>query len=215
MNTEKSMTYKIKEIFLTLQGEGYNTGKAAIFCRFSGCNLWNGITKNKNKAICSFCDTDFVGTNGINGGNYNLKQLMKKIDAMYKNSVEKRFIVFTGGEPLLQLDLPLINELKKYKYTIAIETNGTIMPPEGIDWICMSPKAEAKTILNYGNEIKVVYPQNKLSLKKFENLNFKHFYLQPMFNQNYEENVNKTLRFILKNPKWKLSLQTHKYLGIR
>ncbi len=215
MNTEKSMTYKIKEIFLTLQGEGYNTGKAAIFCRFSGCNLWNGITKNKNKAICSFCDTDFVGTNGINGGNYNLKQLMKKIDAMYKNSVEKRFIVFTGGEPLLQLDLPLINELKKYKYTIAIETNGTIMPPEGIDWICMSPKAEAKTILNYGNEIKVVYPQNKLSLKKFENLNFEHFYLQPMFNQNYEENVNKTLRFIFKNPKWKLSLQTHKYLGIR
>ena len=215
MTLKKTMTYKIKEIFLTLQGEGFNAGKAAIFCRFSGCNLWSGMEKNRKKSICTFCDTDFVGIDGINGGNYKLKQLIKKIEKIGKKIDSNKFIVFTGGEPLLQLDTDLIKELKKNNYIIAIETNGTIIPPEGVDWICVSPKVGAKTILNYGHEIKIVYPQTGLRLKAYEKLNFKYFYLQPMYDKDYESNIKETLEYILKNPQWKLSLQTHKYLGIK
>ncbi len=215
MTLKKTMTYKIKEIFLTLQGEGFNAGKAAIFCRFSGCNLWSGIEKNREKSICKFCDTDFVDTDGVNGGVYKLKQLIKIINKIGKKINSNKFIVLTGGEPLLQLDTDLIKELKKNKYKIAIETNGTIIPPKGVDWVCVSPKVGAKTILDYGNEIKIVYPQRGLSLKAYEKLNFKYFYLQPMYDKNYDNNIKKTLEYILKNPQWKLSLQTHKYLGIK
>ena len=209
------MTYKIKEIFFTIQGEGYNTGKKAIFCRFSGCNLWNGINKYKNNAICSFCDTDFKGVNGENGGSYSLKQLINKIKSFETTETDNKFIVFTGGEPLLQLDDCLINKLKESNYIIAVETNGTLLPPKGIDWICVSPKAGANFLLNYGSEIKIVFPQSNLCLKNFESLNFEHFFLQPMYNKNYKNNIKKTLHYISKNPKWKLSIQTHKYFGIK
>ena len=215
MSSKRNTKYKIKELFLTLQGEGFNTGKVSIFCRFSGCNLWNGIEKHRENSICSFCDTDFKGTDGLNGGSYNLKELLNKIDEIGKDLTTEKFIVFTGGEPLLQLDVKLIRNLKKKKYVIAIETNGTILPPNGIDWICVSPKAGSKTLLKEGNEIKIIYPQKDIDLKLYEGLNFNHFYLQPMYNKNYKNNLKRTMHYILKNPKWRLSLQTHKYLGIK
>ena len=190
------MKYSVKEIFLTIQGEGYNSGRKAIFCRFSGCNLWNGEESSKKASKCNFCDTDFLGVDGING----------KI---------KKLIVFTGGEPLLQLNEQLIKNLKKKNYEIAIETNGTIKPPQGVDWICVSPKIKSKLVLNYGNELKVVYPQEGLNLNELEKFNFEHFFLQPLHNEKYEQNLKKTLKTIMKYPKWKLSLQTHKYIGVK
>lgn len=209
------MTYSIKEIFITIQGEGYNSGRKATFCRFSGCNLWNGKSESKKLAKCNFCDTDFVGTNGQNGGKYDLESLVKRIEKLNKNSFKnKKLIVFTGGEPLLQLNKSLIDSLKKKNYEIAVETNGTVEAPEGIDWLCVSPKINTKTILNSGNEIKVVYPQKGLKLNNFEKLKFDHYYLQPLFDSNYQANLKKTLKAIMLNPKWKLSLQTHKYIGI-
>lgn len=209
------MIYNIKEIFLTLQGEGFNTGRKAVFCRFSGCNLWNGLEKSRKKAKCSFCDTDFVGTNGTNGGKYSLTSLIKKIEKINKDNKKlKKLIVFTGGEPLLQLNNKLIKSLKIRNYEIAVETNGTLTAPEGIDWICVSPKANTKTVITSGNEIKLVYPQKGIKIKRLEKLNFDHFYLQPLYDKNYQENLKKTLKAIMKNPKWKLSLQTHKYIGI-
>ena len=209
------MIYNIKEIFLTLQGEGFNTGRKAIFCRFSGCNLWNGLEKSRKNAKCSFCDTDFVGTNGINGGKYTLTSLIKKIEKINKDNIKiKKLIVFTGGEPLLQLNHKLIKSLKLRNYEIAVETNGTMIAPKGIDWLCVSPKINTKTVIKSGNEIKLVYPQKGIKIKNFEKLDFDHFYLQPMYNNNYQENLKKTLKVIMKNPKWKLSLQTHKYIGI-
>ena len=209
------MIYNIKEIFLTLQGEGFNTGRKAIFCRFSGCNLWNGLEKSRKNAKCNFCDTDFVGTNGNNGGKYSLTSLIKKIEKTNKDTVNiNKLIVFTGGEPLLQLNNKLIKSLKIRNYEIAVETNGTLIAPKGIDWLCVSPKVNTKTVIKSGNEIKLVYPQKGIKLKNFEKLDFDHFYLQPLYNNNYEENLKKTLKVIMKNPKWKLSLQTHKYIGI-
>ena len=154
--------YIVKEIFYTLQGEGYNAGKAAVFCRFSGCNLWNGKEKNRENAICSFCDTDFVGTNGALGGKYTLINLVDKITRLWPSTKKDKFIVFTGGEPLLQLDKLLIKEIKDNNFKIAIETNGTILPPPGIDWVCVSPKAKSNFILKKANEIKLVYPQENL-----------------------------------------------------
>ena len=209
------MKYSVKEIFLTIQGEGYNSGRKATFCRFSGCNLWSGIKTSKQKAKCNFCDTDFVGIDGINGGKYTLSSLVNKIEKVSKaNDKTKKLIVFTGGEPLLQLNEVLIKNLKKKNYEIAIETNGTITPPKGIDWICVSPKIRAKTVLKSGNEIKIVYPQKGIKLKDFEKLNFDHFYLQPLYNNKYKDNLKKTLQIVMKSSKWKLSLQTHKYIGI-
>ena len=208
------MLFSVKEIFLTIQGEGFNAGKTAVFCRFSGCNLWNGKLASKKKSVCNFCDTDFVGTNGVNGGKYNLESLVNMICSLWPNDNDNKFLVFTGGEPLLQINFSLLKELKKNNFFIAIETNGTISPPKGIDWICVSPKANSKIVLNKGNEIKIVYPQKGMNLQHYEKFNFDHFYLQPLYDKNFIKNTQNTINYILKNPKWKLSIQSHKYLGI-
>ena len=210
------MTYSIKEIFITIQGEGYNSGRKATFCRFSGCNLWNGKSESKKLAKCNFCDTDFVGTNGQNGGKYDLESLVKRIEKLNKNSLKnKKLIVFTGGEPLLQLNKNLIYSLKKKNYEIAVETNGTVEAPEGIDWLCVSPKIKSKLIVKKGNEIKVVFPQKNIVLSEYEKLNFQHFYIQPLENKDIVLNTKKSINYVLKNPKWKLSVQSHKFLKIK
>ena len=209
------MTYRIKEIFFTQQGEGKNTGKDFIFVRFSGCNLWSGKEKNRASAICSFCDTDFYGTDGINGGKYQAKELIEKIKSLWISADSQIRVVLTGGEPLLQVDKGLISALKKENIYIAVETNGTLEAPDGIDWICMSPKANTEIKLRKGSEVKVVYPQKNLNPDNFNVLDFKNFYIQPMDSENYEDNVSQSVKFCMQNPNWKLSLQTHKILGIR
>jgi 7-carboxy-7-deazaguanine synthase (Cx14CxxC type) len=209
------MTYRIKEIFFTQQGEGKNTGKDFIFVRFSGCNLWSGKEKNRASAICSFCDTDFYGTDGINGGKYLAKELIKKIKSLWISADSQIRVVLTGGEPLLQVDKGLISALKKENIYIAVETNGTLEAPDGIDWICMSPKANTEIKLRKGSEVKVVYPQKNLNPDNFNVLDFKNFYIQPMDSENYEDNVSQSVKYCMQNPNWKLSLQTHKILGIR
>lgn len=209
------MTYRIKEIFFTQQGEGKNTGKDFIFVRFSGCNLWSGKEKNRASAICSFCDTDFYGTDGINGGKYLAKELIEKIKSLWISADSQIRVVLTGGEPLLQVDKGLISALKKENIYIAVETNGTLEAPDGIDWICMSPKANTEIKLRKGSEVKVVYPQKNLNPDNFNVLDFKNFYIQPMDSENYEDNVSQSVKYCMQNPNWKLSLQTHKILGIR
>ena len=209
------MTYRIKEIFFTQQGEGKNTGKDFIFVRFSGCNLWSGKEKNRASAICSFCDTDFYGTDGINGGKYLAKDLIEKIKSLWISADSQIRVVLTGGEPLLQVDKGLINALKTENIYIAVETNGTLEAPDGIDWICMSPKANTEIKLRKGSEVKVVYPQKNLNPDNFNVLDFKNFYIQPMDSENYEDNVSQSVKYCMQNPNWKLSLQTHKILGIR
>lgn len=209
------MAYSVKEIYYTLQGEGFHTGRAAIFCRFSGCNLWSGRESDRSNAICTFCDTDFVGTNGFNGGKFkNALSLVQAMERLWPDNASKKFLVCTGGEPLLQMDTELIKELHKHDFLVAIETNGTLLPPDGIDWICVSPKAGAEFRLKYGDELKIVYPQNGLNLKDYEHLQFKNFYLQPMDGINAEHNTRLTVEYCLQNPKWKLSLQTHKIINI-
>ena len=209
------MTYRIKEIFFTQQGEGKNTGKDFIFVRFSGCNLWSGKEKNRASAVCSFCDTDFYGTDGINGGKYLVKELIEKIKSLWISADSQIRVVLTGGEPLLQVDKPLIDALKNEHIYIAVETNGTLEAPDGIDWICMSPKANTEIKLKKGSEVKVVYPQKNLNPDDFNVLDFKNFYIQPMDSQSYEDNVSQAVKFCMRNPNWKLSLKTHKILGIR
>ena len=209
------MTYRIKEIFFTQQGEGKNTGKDFIFVRFSGCNLWSGKEKNRASAVCSFCDTDFYGTDGINGGKYLAKELIEKIKSLWISGDSQIRVVLTGGEPLLQVDKPLIDALKHEHIYIAVETNGTLEAPDGIDWICMSPKANTEIKLKKGSEVKVVYPQKNLNPDDFNVLDFKNFYIQPLDSQSYEDNVSQAVKFCMRNPNWKLSLQTHKILGIR
>ena len=209
------MKYRIKEIFFTQQGEGKNTGKDFIFVRFSGCNLWSGQEKHRASAICKFCDTDFYGTDGINGGKYQAKELIKKIKSLWISADSQIRVVLTGGEPLLQVDKGLINALKTENIYIAVETNGTLEAPDGIDWICMSPKANTEIKLRKGSEVKVVYPQKNLNPDNFNVLDFKNFYIQPMDSENYEDNVSQSVKFCMQNPNWKLSLQTHKILGIR
>ena len=209
------MSYRIKEIYFTQQGEGKNTGKNFVFVRFSGCNLWSGKEKNRESAICKFCDTDFYGVDGVNGGIYEAKELVKMIKSLWMVDSNPVSAVLTGGEPLLQLDDELIQELKKEDIYIAIETNGTLLAPDGIDWICMSPKAGTEIKLRSGSEIKVVYPQKDLDPDKFSDLDFKNFFIQPMDSKELESNVAKSIKFCMDNPKWRLSLQTHKILGIR
>ena len=209
------MKYRIKEIFFTQQGEGKNTGKDFIFVRFSGCNLWSGQEKHRASAICKFCDTDFYGTDGINGGKYQAKELIKKIKSLWISADSQIRVVLTGGEPLLQVDKGLISALKKENIYIAVETNGTLEAPDGIDWICMSPKANTEIKLRKGSEVKIVYPQKNLNPDNFNVLDFKNFYIQPMDSKNYEDNVSQSVKFCMQNPNWKLSLQTHKILGIR
>ncbi len=206
--------YKIKEIFLTKQGEGYHTGKKSIFIRFSGCNLWNGLEHDRNKAICNWCDTDFVGTDGINGGTYTIDKIINKIwDLWPKNLKEKPFLVCTGGEPLLQLDQVFVDEMHINGFKIAIETNGTCHPPNNIDWICVSPKSNTNLVIKEGDELKFVYPQVGFEPQQFEKFNFNHFFIQPMDGNNYNENKIKSKDFVKNNRQWKISLQTHKILG--
>ena len=206
--------YKIKEIFLTKQGEGYHTGKKSIFIRFSGCNLWNGLEQDRHKAICNWCDTDFVGTDGINGGAYTIEKIINKIwDLWPKDLKEKPFLVCTGGEPLLQLDQVFVDEMHKNEFKIAIETNGTCHPPNNIDWICVSPKSNTNLVIKEGDELKFVYPQVGFEPQQFEKFNFNHFFIQPMDGNNYNENKIKSKDFVKNNRQWKISLQMHKILG--
>ena len=209
------MSYRIKEIYFTQQGEGSNTGRDFVFVRFSGCNLWSGKEKNRKSAICQFCDTDFYGTDGINGGVYSANQLIQKIKSLWVSRDDNIAVVLTGGEPLLQVNDELVAALKQEQIYIAVETNGTLDAPDHIDWICMSPKANTEIKLKKGNEIKVIFPQESLDPEKFSLFDFSEFYLQPMDSNEYQENLNATITYCQKNPKWKLSLQTHKILGIR
>ncbi len=209
------MAYKIKEIYYTLQGEGFHAGRPAVFCRFAGCNLWSGREEDRNNAVCKFCDTDFWGTDGIEGGKYELDDLIKKLQSIWKGkSNQKIFIVFTGGEPALQLDQKLVNACHLNEMEIAIETNGTIPLPDGIDWITVSPKANTEIIVNQGDELKLVHPQTDIHPEIFEDLQFTHFYLQPMDNSDRIENTSICIAYCLHHPLWRLSIQTHKYIGI-
>ena len=209
------MSYSIKEIFYTLQGEGSHAGRPAVFCRFAGCNLWSGREIDRAEAACTFCDTDFVGTDGERGGKYAAEALAGAIDSLWPLShPASKFVVFTGGEPLLQLDAPLIEQMHARGFEIAIETNGTLPVLPGIDWICVSPKGTSELIVTRGNELKVVIPQAGQSLANFETLAFEHFYLQPMDGPEREANTRLAIELCLSNPKWKLSLQTHKLLQI-
>ena len=209
------MKYSVKEIYYTLQGEGYHSGRPAVFIRFSGCNLWTGHEKDRSGAICDWCDTDFVGTNGINGGKFSIKEIINIINSLWKDNIlTKPYVVCTGGEPLLQMDEALIKAIREEGFEIGLETNGTMIPPDGIDWICVSPKANADLILKNGNELKVVYPQCGMNPRVHEKLKFDHFYIQPLDGINQKENIKRSEKFVLDHPKWKLSLQTHKILGI-
>ncbi len=208
--------YSVKEIFYTLQGEGANAGRPAVFCRFAGCNLWTGREEDRARAVCTFCDTDFVGTDGEGGGKFaDAEALASAVERTWKTGTrENRFVVCTGGEPLLQLDPALISALHERDFEIAVETNGTIAAPEGLDWICVSPKADAPLKQMSGDEIKLVFPQAKARPERFESLAFRHFLLQPMDGPDAAENTRAATDYCLAHPKWRLSLQTHKMIGI-
>ena len=210
------MTYSIKEIFYTLQGEGAHAGRPAVFCRFSGCNLWTGRESDRASAVCQFCDTDFVGTDGDGGGKFKTPQeLAATIDALWPASYPaSKYVVFTGGEPLLQLDKPLIDAMHAVGFTTAIETNGTLPVPEGVDWICVSPKMGSTLVVTKGSEIKVVIPQTGQDLAAYEQLDFDNFFVQAMDGPLAEFNTKLAIETCKRNPKWKLSLQTHKLLQI-
>jgi 7-carboxy-7-deazaguanine synthase (Cx14CxxC type) len=211
------MTYQVKEIFYTLQGEGANAGRPAVFCRFAGCNLWSGREADRASAVCRFCDTDFVGTDGPDGGRFSsAAALADAIGSRWGgNGDAARLVVFTGGEPLLQLDAALIDALHAQRFEIAVETNGTIAAPEGIDWICVSPKAGAPLVQRTGQELKVVVPQHGLALNELAALPFERFYLQPMDGVDAAANTQWAIAHCLRDPRWRLSVQTHKVLGIR
>ncbi|NRA18920.1 MAG: 7-carboxy-7-deazaguanine synthase [Oceanospirillaceae bacterium] len=212
--------YSVKEIFYSLQGEGAQAGRPAIFCRFTGCNLWNGREQDRMKSVCNFCDTDFIGTDGQNGGKFpKAEDLAEKLASFWPQLIIPNkvagipYVVFTGGEPALQLDEKLIEALKARGFEVAIETNGTKVLPRGIDWICVSPKANAELVITSGNELKLVYPQPLALPEKFTHLNFEHFYLQPM-GECATNHTQAAIHYCLSHPSWKLSLQTHKITGI-
>ena len=214
------MSYAVKEIFYTLQGEGALSGRPAVFCRFAGCNLWSGREEDRAEAVCTFCDTDFVGTDGSDGGRYrDAAALADRIAALWppgeREQEAARFVVCTGGEPLLQLDPPLIEALHARGFEIAVETNGTIALPPGIDWVCVSPKAGAPLIVTAGDELKIVVPQAGLDPLAFEGLDFRRLSVQPMDGPERARNTEWAIRFCLEHPRWQLSLQTHKITGIR
>ena len=210
------MSYSVKEMFMTVQGEGAGTGRPSVFLRFSGCNLWSGREKDRAEAVCSFCDTDFVGTDGPNGGQFKTaKALAEAAYALWPKSARgQAWVVCTGGEPLLQLDAPLIDALKAVGFKISIETNGTIAAPDGIDWICVSPKADAPLVQTSGHELKLVYPQKKNAPSDFEALKFDRFSLQPLDDVNQERNARAAFDYCMQNPQWHLSVQTHKWIGV-
>ena len=209
------MTYSVKEIFLTLQGEGGQAGRAAVFCRFAGCNLWTGREQDRASAVCTFCDTDFVGTDGAGGGKFATPAaLAAAVAAAWEGPPENRLVVLTGGEPLLQVDPALIDALHAAGFAIALETNGTIAAPTGIDWVCVSPKADAALAQTTGQELKLVFPQEGVDPARFETLAFERFALQPMDGPEREAATRAAIAYCLAHPRWRLSLQTHKYLGI-
>jgi len=212
------MSYAVKEIFYTLQGEGANAGRPAVFCRFAGCNLWSGREADRAAATCGFCDTDFVGTDGPGGGKFaTAKDLAAAVAEAWPAASDpraRRLVVCTGGEPLLQLDPALLAALHARDFEIAVETNGTIAPPEGIDWLCLSPKADAELVVTTGDELKLVYPQERGEPERYRQLGFRHFFLQPMDGPELARNTRLALEYCLAHPEWRLSLQTHKILGI-
>lgn len=209
------MSYAVKEIFKTLQGEGGQAGRAAVFCRFAGCNLWSGREEDRASAQCRFCDTDFVGTDGEGGGRFKgANELAAAIDRRWGDNPDRRYVVFTGGEPLLQLDAPLLDAVRARGFMIAVETNGTIAAPPGIDWICVSPKAGNVVKQTAGKELKLVYPQYGAPPEAFAHLSFEHFFLQPMDGPERLLNTQLAVEYCLDNPRWRVSLQTHKLMGI-
>jgi 7-carboxy-7-deazaguanine synthase (Cx14CxxC type) len=210
------MTYSVKEIFYTLQGEGANAGRPAVFCRFAGCNLWSGLERDRASATCNFCDTDFVGTDGLGGGKFRSADLLAdEIAKHWGDERAHRFVVLTGGEPLLQVDGPLTAALHARGFKIAVETNGTVPRPEGLDWVCVSPKADTTLAIEAGDELKLVFPQEGVDPARFTGLAFTHFFLQPMDNVLQQTNQRLAMQYCLAHPRWKLGLQTHKMLGIR
>ncbi len=211
------MSYAVKEIFHTLQGEGAHAGRAAVFCRFSGCNLWSGREEDRDTAQCRFCDTDFFGVDGDGGGKFaTADELAAAIERKWPDaSRARRFVVCTGGEPLLQLDAALIAALHARGFEIAVETNGTVKAPEGLDWICVSPKAGTELVQRTGDELKLVYPQSEALPAEFEGLGFQNFFLQPMDGPEQAQNTAAAVEYCMEHPQWRLSLQTHKLLGIR
>jgi len=211
------MSYAVKEIFYTLQGEGAQAGRAAVFCRFAGCNLWSGRESDRASAICRFCDTEFVGVDGLGGGRFEAAEdLAEAIGSTWpaRGAGGTRFVVCTGGEPLLQLDRVLIDTLHEHGFEIAVETNGTVEAPAGIDWMCVSPKAGSQLMQKTGDELKLVFPQAHAQPGEFEGLEFRHFFLQPMDGPDRAANTDLAVRYCMEHPKWRLSLQTHKILGI-
>ncbi|WP_084397556.1 7-carboxy-7-deazaguanine synthase [Henriciella aquimarina] len=214
-------TYSVKEAYVTLQGEGAQTGRAAVFLRFAGCNLWSGLERDREKSVCQFCDTDFVGTDGENGGKFRgAEALAGHVAALWqadgRTTGEAAYVVCTGGEPLMQLDAALIGALKAKGFEVGVETNGTLAAPEGLDWICVSPKADAEIIQTQGDELKLVYPQTEAGAQpeRFESLQFRHFFLQPKDDSRQTENIAAAAAYCMKHPKWRLSLQTHKLIGL-
>ncbi|MDB5818470.1 MAG: queE [Rhizobacter sp.] len=211
------MVYAVKEIFKTLQGEGLNGGRVAVFCRFAGCNLWSGREQDRASAVCRFCDTDFVGTDGTGGGKFKTAEaLAEAIGACWgESNTRRRFVVLTGGEPLLQVDDRLVAALQALGFEVAVETNGTVSPPTGIDWLCVSPKSDAPLAVAGGKELKLVFPQDGVDPARFEHLAFDHFLLQPMDGLERERNTALAIDYCLAHPIWRLSVQTHKVIGIR
>ena len=209
------MSYAVKEIFLTLQCEGGQAGRPAVFCRFAGCNLWSGREEDRASAVCSFCDTDFVGMDGTGGGRFaDAAALADAVEAAWQGGPNDRLTVLTGGEPLLQVDQDLVAALHARGFSIALETNGTLPAPAGIDWVCVSPKAQAPVVQTRGQELKLVYPQVGVDPARFEGLDFETFRLQPMDGPDREANTQAAIAYCLDHPRWRLSVQTHKYLGI-
>lgn len=210
-------TYAVKEAYVTLQGEGAQTGRAAVFLRFAGCNLWSGLERDRASAICQFCDTDFVGTDGPGGGKFiGPEKLARHISALWKTgrSGGRPYVICTGGEPLLQLDTPAIEAFHAAGFEVGVETNGTLQAPHGLDWICVSPKADTALKQTSGNELKLVYPQKLAQPDAFTGLDFEHFFLQPMDSEKQAENIAAAAEYCLKHPQWRLSLQTHKLIGL-
>jgi 7-carboxy-7-deazaguanine synthase (Cx14CxxC type) len=209
------MSYTVKEIFYTLQGEGAQSGRAAVFCRFSGCNLWSGREEDRSRAVCQFCDTDFVGT-GPDGGKFSsATELAEAIDRCWAGRSGRKYVVCTGGEPLLQLDEDLIEALHRRSFEVAVETNGTKPAPASLDWICVSPKAGAPFVQTHGNELKLVYPQENAPPEQYAQLDFEHFFLQPMDGPDTAFNTERAIEYCLAHPRWRLSIQTHKLVGLR
>jgi 7-carboxy-7-deazaguanine synthase (Cx14CxxC type) len=210
------VSYAVKEIFYTLQGEGLRAGRPAVFCRFAGCNLWSGREADRDLAVCRFCDTDFIGTDGTGGGKFaSAAELAASIAAQWPHGCGHRYVVLTGGEPLLQVDAALVNALHEQGFEVAVETNGTIAAPAGIDWICVSPKAGATLAQRHGHELKLVYPQPGLEPASLEHLGFEHFLLQPMDGPGQQANTRAAIAYCQARPRWRLSMQTHKVLEIR